>query len=162
MTNKYRPSDAEIEVASEILKEWGMEHGYRTAAVLALDAAGKVRAPKKMKKADDSEMLSFLEGVEGVVEATRNEEMHIHSRVVEMFGKDAWEEKSSGFNETIGFLDERPICISLHIKKIKGTKILFWHATSQLVDYAMISEWLKLNTPDNRTDALNWHNVLPR
>lgn len=158
----YRASDKEIEAVAQVLKDGLMPAGWTTAAVIALHEAAKVRAPKKMKKAEDSEMLRFLEGVEGVVEATRNEEMHIYSRVVEMFGKDAWEGSNSGFNETVGYLDNRPICISLHTKKIKGTKILFWHATSQLVDHAMINEWLKLNTPDNRTDATNWHNVLPR
>lgn len=158
----YRASDKEIEAVAQVLKDWLMPSGWNTAAVIALHEAAKVRAPKKMKKAEDSEMLRFLDGVVGVVEANSNEHMHIWERFTNMYGKNTWESESSGLLETVGYLDDRPICISLRTAKLKGSKILFWHATSQLVDHAMIDEWLKLNTPDNRTDALNWHNVLPR
>src|SRR6218665_1693649 len=139
-TKMYRASDKEIEVVAQVLKDWLMPSGWTTAAVIALHEAAKVRAPKKMKKADDSQMLKFLDGVVGVIEANSNEHSHIWERFTNMHGKAAWDSDNSGLLETVGYLDERPICISLRTAKLKGAKILFWHATSQLVDHKLIDE----------------------
>lgn len=156
----YRPSDVEINAAAKVIKAWGMENGYHTAAVLALVAAEKVRRPRKVRKNMDSEFIRFMDGVTGVIECTREEQMYMWEKAKE-YGYN-WKENSSGLLETVGYLDGRPICISLFTAEINGTKILLWHATSQLVDYKKINKWLELNTPNNRTDATNWTNVIPR
>lgn len=160
--NKYRPSEKEIEAVAQILKDWEMPSGWTTAAVLALDAAGKIRAPKKMEKREDSQMLNFIEGVVGIIEASSNEKMYIWQSNKD-HRKETWEDRHSGILEYVGWLNKRPICISLQIVIIGGNKILFWHATSSLVDYEMIDEWFELNLPGiPKTDATNWTNVLPR
>lgn len=156
-----RPTDDEVAAAAAVLKEWGMEKGYHTAAVLALTAAAKTREQPKMKKTTDSEMFRFLDGIIGTVEATRNEQSHLYSLYSKELGA-TWVENNSGFLETVGYLDDMPVCISLHTAVVKGQKILFWHSTSTVVDHRLINEWLKLNTPDNRTDATNFHNVFHR
>jgi uncharacterized protein YkvS len=160
---KYRPSDEEIAAVAKVLKLWKMPSGWQTAAVLALDAAGKVRAPKKMKKRTDEQMTKFLEGVEGVVEANGNEKLNIWESYRENYNEKDWVSNNGGILETVGYLDERPICISLYVDTIKGKKILFWHATSQLVDHLLIDKWLDLNLPSiKRTNAMNWPNVILR
>lgn len=161
--NKYRPSDAEIAAVAEVLKDWKMPSGWSTAAVLALDAAGKVRAPKKMKKQKDDQMVKFLDGVVGVIEANSGEYGYIWERNKE-YRKAKWEEKSSsGLFEYVGWHGERPVCMSMRIAYIDDHKILFWHATSSLVDHEMIDEWFEVNLPDvHKTDATNWTNAIPR
>jgi len=57
---------------------------------------------------------------------------------------DSWEQ-GMGWLETVGYINDRPICISIFIEKINGYEVLFWHATSELVDYKMIEEWFQLN-----------------
>jgi len=46
-----------------------------------------------------------------------------------------------GWLETVGHIDDRPICVSMRVVDIDNQHILFWDATSQLVDYKMIDEW---------------------
>lgn len=158
----YRPSDEEIAAVAQVLKDWKMPSGWQTAAVLALDAAAKVRAPKKMEKRTDYEMIKFLDGVVGIIEANSNEYSNIWQLNKE-HRKETWVDNSSGLFEYVGYLDDRPICISLRTTIIGGRKILFWHPTSQVVDHAMIDEWFSLNLPNiPKTDATNWTNVLPR
>lgn len=158
----YRPSDAEIEAVAQVLKDWKMPSGWQTAAVLALDAAGKARAPKKMKKRKDEEMVRFLDGVAGVITATREEMQGIWARNKE-YGLRTWESNNSGLSECVGWIEDRPIYITLWTNIIEGHKILFVDATSQLVDWAMIDEWIALNLPDvPKTDATNWTHAIPR
>ena len=92
-----------------------------------------------------------------IVEATRCEELDAWERFHEDF---KWE-NVHGWLETVGHLDNRPICISVQIVKINDRNILFWHATSQLVDYIMIDKWFEEHAPNIRkTDAMNIHNAL--
>lgn len=97
----------------------------------------------------------------GLIEATSAERQHIWER----WSKDkgfTWEQQG-GFFVTVGILLERPICISVLFVRINGKLILFWYATSELVDYVMITEWLKKNLPDvyhRRSDATNCAHVL--
>lgn len=158
----YRPSDEEIAAASQVLKDWKMPSGWHTAAVLALDAAAKARAPKKMEKRTDDEMVKFLDGVVCIIEANTNEYVYIWEQNKEHVGYN-WIEINSGILEYVGFLDDRPICISLRKAIINGDLILFWYATSQVIDYKMIDEWFALNLPNiPKTDSTNWVNAFRR
>jgi hypothetical protein len=66
-----------------------------------------------------------------------------------------------GWLETIGRLDNRPICISIRIVELNGHRVAFWEATSQLVDYEMIEQWFEKKYPYlKRTDAMNVHNAI--
>lgn len=70
--------------------------------------------------------------------------------------------ENHGVATNIGNLDGRPIVISLMFGTFDDQHVLFWHATSQLVDYKMIDDWFCCNTPhlrgpDKATDATNFH-----
>lgn len=158
----YRPSDKEVEVVAQILKDWGMPNRWTSAAVLSLVAAANVRAPKNMKKRTDDQMVNLLKDVVGIIIATREEQHCIWARNREnnLF---PWESKPNGILETVGYLNERPICISLRVHQVNYKKILFIDATSSLVDWQMIDEWIELNLPNvKKTDATNWTNVIPQ
>lgn len=78
-----------------------------------------------------------------------------------------WEEVLSGWLPTVGKLADRPVCISVNWAFIEHQPVLFWHATSIVVDYDMIDNWLKTYMPqvyvDQRqftTDAQNFHIVI--
>jgi len=113
----------------------------------------------------DDQMQNFLSGVVGVVEASSYESMMLWS---ENHNKLDWKEGRSGFLSTVGFIGTKPVCISVLTPVIGGHKLLFWHATSTVVDYDMIRAWLELAVPKtawnhgrlNQTDAMNFHNVL--
>ncbi len=66
-----------------------------------------------------------------------------------------------GMCPVIGYIDNRPVTLSLFINVVEGKRILFWHSPSQLVDYKMIDEWFEDYLPGiPRTDANNFHNIL--
>jgi len=118
----------------------------------------------------DREMTEFLKGVAGVCEATRCEQSHIWERWHERL---EWKDNPMGYGETVGHLADMPVHISLTTAVIGGRKILFWHATSQVVDHRMIDKWLNENLPVTafrdgdprkgifRTDATNFHIIAP-
>lgn len=112
----------------------------------------------------------FLADVDGVVEATNTEKTHLwmvnkHS----LYGQKPreWKELLSGYGTIVGYLAEMPVFISLLKDTIDGKNILFWFATSQVVDYRMIEQWMEENIPErarkdgriNQVDAGNFNNV---
>jgi hypothetical protein len=119
-----------------------------------------------------SNLRAFLAGAVGVLEATPCELSYVYRRCSETDRR--WSENLSGHLITVGYLNERPICISLRQIDIEGHKVIVYHATSTLVDWSMIRAWLESNMPDsafefvngkarlNATDADNWSHVLPR
>lgn len=112
------------------------------------------------------EMKAFLEGVVGVVEANSYESMCLWQEHTKRHGKESWVSNLSGFLEIVGHLNDKPVCISLFTTVVNGQKLLFWHATSTVVDHDIIRKWFEKNlTPEaygNTTDAMNFHNVLRR
>ena len=71
-----------------------------------------------------------------------------------------WESENSGQGMQAN-LHGRPVCFTLWPAWIEGKKIIFWEATSQLVDYKMITDWFDKNLPDiRRYDANNFHNAV--
>lgn len=106
-------------------------------------------------------LKEMLADVHGMIEANSNEQMYIWQTWHEKYGY-PWKQEH-GYLVTVGELMDRPICISVMFVKVKEKLIMFWHATSELVDYVMIDEWLKKNLPDayhNKTDATNDHIVM--
>lgn len=92
-----------------------------------------------------------LKQAEYVVEAT-NTEQHLlwnkwFYRPDPSFPKIEWEEITIDTGATVGELDGRPICLSIRFARINGVLVLFWHPTSQVVDYVQVDAWLKANVP---------------
>ncbi len=110
--------------------------------------------------------LDFTDVV-GVVEATRYEELRLYEKYHIEKGY-SWEQQRSGQLVTVGRLLDRPICIAPMVHTINGKRILFVEATSALVDWQMIEEWLIKNLPSsafngkylNMTNACNFHNLV--
>lgn len=118
----------------------------------------------------NSEMKEFLASVVGCVEATSYEIMCLWNEYHKQ-RQLSWVPARSGRMPTIGVLDKRPVVLSLLINVVNGHPILFFEATSAVVDHTMVQEWLKLHLPESAlksngeyvksVDAMNFHNVLP-
>jgi hypothetical protein len=107
----------------------------------------------------------FLSGVIGIVEATDFERQCLWERNHEHM---TWESNLSGYLPTVGLHGDDRVVISLLTAKIDGHKVLFWHATSPIVNYTLITEWFRKNMPRtafrpddylNNVDSQNFSNV---
>jgi hypothetical protein len=122
----------------------------------------------------NTEVEKYLDGVNGVVEATTFEKMFLY----EKHRKDGWSEIPHSLSVRVGVRDGSPVVVSISSAFVRGYKILFVEPTSTLVDYNMINKWLAANLPKsafkqpefynsshvvrlNSVDALNFHNVFP-
>ncbi len=73
-----------------------------------------------------------------------------------------------GYMATIGHINRLPVVMTLFWHSINGVLVMFWEATSRVVDYDMCRAWLNKNcapTWDNgtrlaHTNATNFHNVV--
>lgn len=99
--------------------------------------------------------------VKYVVEATCFEDMTLYR---EWNKKVKWESHTSGTLETVGELNDKPVCFSACWASINGELVLFYHATSVVVDHDMIDKWLEDNCPNKKlkTNAMNFHIVALR
>ncbi len=113
------------------------------------------------------EMKQFLEGVVGIVEANSFEKMCLWKENQDQM-KYEWKENNLGYLPTIGELAGMPVVLSLFTADVNGHKLLFYHPTSQVVDWRQIEAWLQLNLPKtafrengypNKTDAMNFSNI---
>ena len=114
-------------------------------------------------------MSDFLADTHGVVDANSYERLMLWSENQRRDRPLTWQENNLGLMEYVGWLDSRPICISLTTAIVDGKKILFVDPTSQLVDHALIDSWLEQNLPKtafrtfakylNRVNAMNFINV---
>jgi len=121
----------------------------------------------------DEQMRNFLEGVTGVCEAdgfSRSSLWQTRHHSAEKLGykKLSWVSDNQGLGETVGFLDNRPVHLSLYKSTVEGQVILFVEATSTVVDHDMIRDWYQQNLPatayrdgrPNVENADNFHNLL--
>ncbi len=108
-----------------------------------------------------------LDAVEFIVEANSFEHMCLWKKWHQEGGID-WKDSNSGTGRTIGYLDGRPVFLSLRCADINGLRVLFWFCTSQVADYRLIGEWFKEKcnpTYDNKTrrakcNCQNFHDVI--
>lgn len=117
----------------------------------------------------DDQLIKFLDGVVGCVEANSNERSNLWERNSkrEDDRKKTWEENSSGLGVCVGIIGDFQVYISMTTAVIDGQKILFYDGTSRVVDHEMIRSWLKDCLPKtafdgdklNNTDAQNFHCV---
>jgi len=127
----------------------------------------------------DCEMTAFLEGVIGAVLAYSYEHHMLWVENQKAEKPLTWEDVNPGLLEVAGYCHDTsgksfPTCISLFKARVGGHLLLFWHPTSQIVDFRLIEEWMKTNLPEtafveyngvrcvNQTDAMNFHNIFPR
>lgn len=103
-----------------------------------------------------------LEKVDFAVEANSYEKLTIWQTFHEK--AKSWESISRGSMRTIGEIDKRPVCVCLFWDVINGKKVLFYEATSQVVDHEMVAKWICENALDYgngrriiKTDAMNFH-----
>ena len=100
-----------------------------------------------------------FENIDGICEATPFEMSHLREEYMS-FGYE-WTRCSAGKGITLGRIDDMPIVASFRNAIVQGKKILFWNATSQVVDYRVIEKWFSENYPVTRkTDAVNLVNLL--
>jgi hypothetical protein len=108
---------------------------------------------------------TYIEGVVGLVEASREEyTMQYVRHVMDKTGdwvKLDWKENTSGYGINVGTFAGREVWISINSAVINGRKILFWHATSSIVDYGLIDIWIETHFKGiKKTDATNFMNVI--
>ncbi len=145
-----------------------------TALVLneIIERAIGIKPGKRFIGADqiDDQLKKFVEGAVGFCAATREEEHSVWSHMVDQREPPvAWRQRG-GVGVTVGYLDERPVHVALNHVDVAGHKVIFYNATSTVVDHDMVKEFINLLAPDsardgdrvNHADATNMSNILPR
>lgn len=123
-----------------------------------------------MNKVWENPHKEFLKGVVGVVKATHTERHLLWEKYHYNDKLFTWVSGGGGPAPIIGYVNDMPVCVTLLVDVIEGHPILFIDATSQVVDWRMVDEFLKKHLPQsafkdsgyvNETDAMNFTNVLP-
>lgn len=134
---------------------------------------------KEQEKLLDPEMVKFLEGVVGCCESNSYSQhmlWHEYHESPRFSRTLTWEQVSPGWSDYAGWVDvvdegKFPVFLSLSITIVGGHRILFYHATSRIVDHHMVRAWLEKYIPAtardvngriNNTDAMNFSNCIPR
>lgn len=65
-----------------------------------------------------------------------------------------WEQEFCGQLIQIGELDNRPVNIAISYAKLNDKRVMFYYACSQVVDHAMVENWLKHFT----LETIRWDN----
>lgn len=73
------------------------------------------------------------------------ETMALYREYMEL--KMTYKQDMSGYLHTIGHINDRPICIAPMIHVIDGLNVLYVEATTGLVDWEMIEEWVNARVP---------------
>lgn len=78
-----------------------------------------------------------------------------------------WEEDSKGWIDTVGHVNNMPVCVTFVWGKLNGHLVVFYHACSRMVDHAMVEDYLKKYcNPEYdhgrraHCDANNFHHVI--
>ncbi len=71
----------------------------------------------------------------------------------------AWEQIHIGYGEGVGHIGKRPVFVTVTFARVLGQVIVFYEATSQVVDHEMVEEWTRKAFPASRgkTNATNFH-----
>jgi hypothetical protein len=117
-----------------------------------------------------AEILAYLDGVVGVVEANSFEQHSLWKEAQREFPR-VWKDVGHGYGQIVGSIGSMPVWISLLTAVVDEQKLLFFYPTSRVVDWDLIDKWLEDNLPRrafrkdgylNKTDAMNFANVFPR
>lgn len=100
-----------------------------------------------------------IEACDYAVEATDFEALCLwrewHERVT-------WEQESRGVLHTIGHVADMPVCVQLSWNVVAGRRVVFYHASSQVVDHRAVDAWVRAHAMTPRgthADAMNFHIV---
>lgn len=93
---------------------------------------------------EDEIIAKYFAELTYLIEATSNEIGMIYKE-----NSEQWDEylqvRSIGRN--VGSLDGRPVIISIQFVRFYDQLVALWHATSVIVDYDMITDWFKKQSP---------------
>ena len=119
------------------------------------------------------ELDDLLSCAEFVVEASSYEQQALWEKYALQAGSDSntrvdWQDQTRGWLVQVGKLDNRPICIHVRGAMLNGLAVLFYGATSEVIDWKMIEGWFKEqcwpkwdnNTRRAHCDAMNFHHCL--
>lgn len=70
-----------------------------------------------------------------------------------------WEQVRDGWSHEVGQLAGFPVNIIVNFAVIYGELVMFYYASSRVVDHEMVEEWLRANVPayrENHTNATNF------
>lgn len=97
----------------------------------------------------------LLKEVKYAVEATSFEENTLYEKFKD---KVIWKEMRSGLGKVVGEVSDCKVFLSLRFNFINDIPVLFWEATSMMVDHFQIEEWFDENTQIKRNvSAQNFH-----
>lgn len=70
-----------------------------------------------------------------------------------------WEQIALGYGDTVGEFGGMPVAVSVTFARVLGQVIVFYEATSQVVDHRMVEKWTQTAFPASRgrTNATNFH-----
>jgi hypothetical protein len=103
--------------------------------------------------------MGTIERCDYAVEATDYEALCLWR---EWHGEVRWEQEREGVLHTIGRCAGKPVAVTVTWSRINGRRVAFYHASSQVVDHAMVERWVRgeLMTPlGTHCDAMNFHRV---
>lgn len=115
------------------------------------------------------EMKELVAGAMGFCEATSEEQHGVWARLKRTDRAVSWENRG-GRGITIGYLDSRPVHVTLCHIDVAGHKVIFYDATSTVVDHDMVRAFIDMIAPEsarrsdgrvNHSDAANMTNILP-
>ena len=84
-----------------------------------------------------------------VIEATDFERFalwQMNNSEVDSYRIKSWESESRGWAPTIGYLDDKPVVVSLSYAKLNGHRVVFYYAPSMIVDHEMVRNWIDHHT----------------
>lgn len=58
-----------------------------------------------------------------------------------------WKDSNRGVIPVVGLVNKLPVCVSILINEIEGMPVVFWEATSRMVDHDLIKDWFKEKMP---------------
>jgi hypothetical protein len=117
----------------------------------------------------DDELIRFVGGAIGFCAATNEEQHGVWLRLVDRRDPPVAWKQHGGIGVTIGYLDNRPVHVVLSHVDVAGFKVIFYEATSTVVDHEMVRQFIDRLAPEsarrgdriNHTDATNMSNILP-
>lgn len=121
----------------------------------------------------DNDLVEYLADCWGAVEATDFERYAlwiINDKKLEG-DKKSWDQNAMGHGRSVSSDPEDPTFISLLTAVVGGKKLLFYYATSTIVNHDSVRAWIEKNMPAsarqkdgrvNHADANNFHNIFTK
>lgn len=71
-----------------------------------------------------------------------------------------WEHIGTGWLMTVGHVNRKPVCVATTWQRIHGQIVMFYEATSRMVDHEMVERWIAKHIgsgAEKRCNAMNFH-----